>query len=188
MSAFSDPLLRPNLNAAVVDYEAKLRREEAASKAKAKSDKDKADLNKQRYVFCARFFFLHMTTFVIISSHNKFFSSYKTIAKNPNGMFRFVYPPPDGKKNPSRPPDHALLFLFANTTEKNICITIFQRITSKEKGGCKSTCIERRTKGLSNPFKKQGSKLKRKKERRSTKKVPTVDTNASVDELCNRDE
>ncbi|KAH9816905.1 hypothetical protein DFH28DRAFT_927099 [Melampsora americana] len=43
-----DPLLRPNLNSAVVDYEIKLKREEAAKKAKAKTEKDKADLIKQR--------------------------------------------------------------------------------------------------------------------------------------------
>ncbi|KAG0141346.1 hypothetical protein CROQUDRAFT_295376 [Cronartium quercuum f. sp. fusiforme G11] len=43
-----DPLLRPNLNAALVDHEAKLRREEAATKARAKSEKDKADLSNQR--------------------------------------------------------------------------------------------------------------------------------------------
>ncbi|KAH9817053.1 hypothetical protein DFH28DRAFT_1124451 [Melampsora americana] len=43
-----DPLLRPNLNSAVVDYESKLKREEAAKKAKAKTEKDKADLIKQR--------------------------------------------------------------------------------------------------------------------------------------------
>ncbi|MBW0515931.1 hypothetical protein O181_055646 [Austropuccinia psidii MF-1] len=43
-----DPLLRPNLNSALVDHENKLRREEAAAKAKAKVEKNKADLIKQR--------------------------------------------------------------------------------------------------------------------------------------------
>lgn len=139
MSAFSDPLLRPNLNAAVVDYEAKLRREEAASKAKAKSDKDKADLNKQRYVFCARFFFLHMTTFVIISSHNKFFSSYKTIAKNPNGMFRFVYPPPDGKKKPLPALPTTLFFSCLQTQlKKTYASQSFRESQAKKKADARA--------------------------------------------------
>lgn len=99
-----------------------------------------------------------------------FFLRIKPLQKTPMECSALSIPLRMGKKNPSRPPDHALLFLFANTTEKNICITIFQRITSKEKGGCKSTCIERRTKGLSNPFKKQGSKLKRKKREKEYKK------------------
>ncbi|CAH7688735.1 hypothetical protein BY996DRAFT_6415438 [Phakopsora pachyrhizi] len=44
----NDPLLMPNLNSALVDHQNRLKKEQLSSKAKAKADKDKADLIKQR--------------------------------------------------------------------------------------------------------------------------------------------
>lgn len=41
-------LLRPNLNAKIVEHEEKLKKQELSSKARAKMEKDKADLNKQK--------------------------------------------------------------------------------------------------------------------------------------------